>query len=447
MMKKRGRAIYQAWRPVVFAALFAVLSAQCTDVLNRPIEVSADNPHYFSYHGKPLRIFGTYTHDVFSCAPWVSEDVFHRDYKRFIDGLACNGVTGSRVWINWAGECYARTGTGHANDRKPAYDLTRFSKKYLARLKDFVGYAQDKGVILQLVLFDGWLIKDADRYATYHAYSGGNNVNGIDLKNADFGRYPNLAMQYQDDFVRKVVDVLNEYDNWYFETKNEGGTFHGDWVEHIIKVIREREATKSKHHLVAHEPNFGGYDPFTHADVDIHCRVIWWTTRKHPEVHKALLAAYHNARRMPVFYDSDGESYRAPGLQEELRKNLWAAFTAGGHAQFIYSKGDVADLRGYIKHLMTFMDSVNWVKMEHHDDWVDCGYCLARPDEYVVYLPDGGKTCVSLTDSRNMLNSKWLNPRSGEYQDGPTIKGGTKAVFTAPFDGDAVLHIFGEMNN
>ena len=426
------------------AFVVVVLSALCFDLTAAPLRIYSKDPHYLEFHGKPVRLFGTYTHAVFSTPVFDGQSrtngVFQYDYKRFFDTLAANRVNSARIWINWCGECYARTGPGRAHDGKLQYDLSIYNRHYVERLKNMVAYAGEKGVILELILFDGWMIKDNARFSKYHAYAPGNNVNGVRLRNKDFGRYPNAAAQYQDDFIRNVLDAINGYDNWYFETQNEGGVFYDAWVRHVIRLVKNYEAGKPKRHLVAHEPYFGGYDPFTHMDVDVHSRVIWGTTKRHEVVHAKVLAAYRNKRAMPVFYDSDGGSWRAPGRQEELRRNLWAVFTAGGHAQFIYSRGDIPKLRSYIKHLSEFMDTIGWTDMEPADRLTSRGYCLARPGrEYVVYLPEHGDMTLDLSKARGAFRSTWFNPRTGALLDGPTVQADGKLEFTAPFDEDSVL--------
>ncbi len=406
-----------------------------------PIGISPDNPHFFQYKGKPFRMVGTYTHPILVRVPW-GKVTTPFDYEGFFDTLAENRINAARVWLFWNGKCYERTGPGLARDGQPKYDLNRFNPDYFRRLEAMTRYAEKKGIILELILFDGWITKKEDLYSKYHAYAEGNNVNGVCLTRQQFGIYPNAASRYQDAFIRRVVDTINARDNWFFETKNEGGMFREDWVRHLIGVVREYEAGKAKHHLMAHEPHWGGYDPFTHKDVDVYSRIVWYTTTPHREVHEKLLAAYGNACAMPCFYDSDGGSSTAPQRQDQLRKNAWAAVIAGGHVQIIYSQGDIPALRTSLRHLMTFMDAVDWVRMKPRDDLVDRGYCLARPDEYVVYLPDGGSVQVSLTEGRKSLRARWFNPRTGEYTTGPEIKRRSKMSFKAPFPGDAVLHVF-----
>jgi hypothetical protein len=49
---------------------------------------------------------------------------------------------------------------------------------------------------------------------------------------------------------------------------------------------------------------------------------------------------------------------------------------------------------------------------------------------------------VNLSAARGSLTARWLNPRTGEsIAAGEVRAGATRAPFTPPFDGDAVLHV------
>jgi hypothetical protein len=172
---------------------------------------------------------------------------------------------------------------------------------------------------------------------------------------------------------------------------------------------------------------------------------LWYTSTGHAQVHSKLLDAYNNPNRsMPCFYDSDGGGDSASGRQNQLRKNAWAAFTAGGNVNFIYAAGDVPDLRHYINYLQTFKETMNWVAMAPNDGLVTSGYCLANPGtEYAVYLPNGGPTTVDLSaiPSSTALCVRWYNPRDDDYSVETSVQGGEHRSFTAPDGNDWVLQI------
>jgi hypothetical protein len=66
-------------------------------------------------------------------------------------------------------------------------------------------------------------------------------------------------------------------------------------------------------------------------------------------------------------------------------------------------------------------------------------YCLAETNSvYLVYLPDGGKTQLDLTDARGEYSVRWFNPRDGgDLKTGSVAKvagGGSVNVGKPPTD-------------
>ena len=63
-------------------------------------------------------------------------------------------------------------------------------------------------------------------------------------------------------------------------------------------------------------------------------------------------------------------------------------------------------------------------------------YVFADPGVvYLVFLKSGANT-LDLSADKATFKIKWLNPRSGEYEDGGTVKGGGKVKLKPPGDGD-----------
>ena len=81
--------------------------------------------------------------------------------------------------------------------------------------------------------------------------------------------------------------------------------------------------------------------------------------------------------------------------------------------------------------------------MTPHNALASTQYCLADPaSEYLVYLPTGGKATVDLSKGQGNFAVEWLECSTGESQKAETVNGGAEREFTAPFAGDAVLHLF-----
>ncbi len=89
--------------------------------------------------------------------------------------------------------------------------------------------------------------------------------------------------------------------------------------------------------------------------------------------------------------------------------------TGGG---WVNGRGDdtMMMLKGYA-YLAHFFNSFEWWKAEPHDELVNNdSYCLAELGRlYIIYLPHGGSVTARLEPGR--YETKWFNPRNGEYSD------------------------------
>src|SRR5216683_6591573 len=63
---------------------------------------------------------------------------------------------------------------------------------------------------------------------------------------------------YQEDYVRKVVDTVNDLDNVLFEICNECNKNSTEWQDHMINFIKAYEATKPKQHPVGMTVTYPG---------------------------------------------------------------------------------------------------------------------------------------------------------------------------------------------
>ncbi len=61
-------------------------------------------------------------------------------------------------------------------------------------------------------------------------------------------------------------------------------------------------------------------------------------------------------------------------------------------------------------------------------------YCLAQPGEvYLVYLPDGGRVTLDLSEAAGDLDVSWFDPRSGgPLMPAASVRGGAPAALVAP---------------
>jgi hypothetical protein len=84
---------------------------------------------------------------------------------------------------------YLRTGPGEALDGRPKFDVTRFDEAYFGRLRERVEAAQQRGIYVMVMLFQGFSVEqkgtdgvDPTKGNPWdgHPFNRANNINGID---------------------------------------------------------------------------------------------------------------------------------------------------------------------------------------------------------------------------------------------------------------------------
>lgn len=416
-------------------------------------------PGYFrDSSGKPIVLIGDYTWGTFS-------DVDY-DYKAMFDTLKANGLNFARVWVWWGCEefpepinrlhvnPYLRTGPGNAHDGKPKYDLTKFNPAFFERLRAVCVAARERGIFLQLTLFDAWMIKHAHLWQT-HAYHRDNNIVGVDgdLRNTGTGADGQQgfcspgnakALEAQKAFIGKVVDAVNEFDNVFFEIANEN-YYNAEWERQLCEFIHNYEKSKPKQHLVM---------PLDLPNHD--CGGI--KTYDVGRLHANLLKA--RSLKQPLIFDTDGIGNPDDAT---VRKAAWTAFVSGGHVSYLDDslqigsehKGDVKGsrrvvLRQQLGYLATFSRQVRFYEMQPTTELVKAGnaFAFAWVNEIVAYLPNGGGVTLDLSNVKGVLTARWFNPRTGKFHEGAgvsaipfKVEGGGRRDFTAPDDNDWALYM------
>jgi hypothetical protein len=112
-------------------------------------------------------------------------------------------------------------------------------------------------------------------------------------------------------------------------------------------------------------------------------------------------------------------------MDEYRQKVLWATFMAGGWGVEYYYGMEGLTVEDYtvyaqawrdIDHALSFFRShVRFQDMSHSDHLVGSGnWCLSlKGSQYVVYLPCGGSTSLSLSGVTGDFRIQWFDPRNG----------------------------------
>jgi len=419
------------------------------------LAVHAQYPDLFrDPSGKPLLLVGSYGWGMFSNSNF--------DYAAMLDTLQNDGLNFARVWLFWGDEVltdidtrtgkplhnvvpYLRTGPGNANDGRPKYDLTRFNPIFFERLRDVCQQAQDRGIYLQLCIFDGWLLK-TPRWRD-HVYHVDNNINGVDGdpkrtgrgRDNDYG-FASLknsaAMKHQQALIRQVVDTVNDFDHIFFEIANENA--NPQWELFLCNYLHKYEQSKPKQHLVMP------------SDIPNHGLGVIQTWDPH-RLNAGLLAK--RSRRKPQIFDTDWVISRN---DNQIRKAMWAGIISGAHFDYLDASfqpgsdhnGDFrgsrrAELRKQIGNLAAFTRQIRFWEMSPDTSVVSKGDAVAfsSANELAIYLPAGGDVALDLDKLKRPSESYWCNPRTGVWKPAKLAAQRVQQSFAAPDKNDWLLYI------
>ncbi len=232
-----------------------------------PISLHPENSHYFLYQGKPTILITSGEH----YGAVVNLDF---DYVRYLDELKAKGLNNTRTFtgayvepqgaFNIAKNTlapsanrfiapWARSATpGYANGGN-RFDLTKWDPAYFQRLKDFVGQARKRGVIVEVNLFCPFYEDSQWNLSPQNATNNVNDIGNVSRTNVYTLDKHGGLLAVHEAMVRKIVTELKSFDNVYFEICNEPyfGGVTTEWQHHIVDVIVEAEKGLKAKHLIS----------------------------------------------------------------------------------------------------------------------------------------------------------------------------------------------------
>lgn len=446
--------------------------------IRSPLRRHPTNPRYFTDgtklpDGSVKAVYLTGSHTWNNLVDMGRDDPPERfDYKAYLDFLEHYGHNFIRLWtwdsttwdrrasqqwtdrkevLHTSPQPWLRTGPALALDGKPKFDLTRLDPAYFERLRARVQAADERGIYVSVMLFEGWGLMHGNRRPPApgwawraHPFHPGNNVNGINADRDGDGitgeahRLGDEAVNgIQAAYIRKVVDTVNDLDNVLYEVINEGGQKEWNWW--VVKTVHDYERTKPRQHPVGitghgaerrdsmlaspaewispgRNDGYGEDPPAWSAgkvsllDTDH----IWGIGGNPAWVWKSFLRG-HN----PIFMDPHDQKVLGKGPT-----NQWeGVHRAMGQTRRLAAR-------------------VNLAVMTPHDELSSTKYCLANPGvAYIVYLPQGGAVTVDLSAVEGEVKVEWIHPVEATVVPAAATTGGAKRTLTAPFTGDAVVHL------
>jgi hypothetical protein len=449
------------------AGLLAGIFVFGAALAGEPVRVHSANPHYFEWNGKPVLLITSAEH-----YGAVVNGEF--DYVRYLDALARYGLNYTRIYPGFLFEPVGKFIPGNslgvrprhlalpwARSTEPGYvlgggkfDLDRWDPAFFARLKDFLAKARERGVVVEICFFNAQYTDTWPISPLYYE----NNIQGEgrgDYVAAQTLRDPRLARR-EADYVRKIVEEVNGFDNVILEICDEPyltGTpieEAGKWIAYMIDAVVETERRLPRRHLVAQQiegPRGGPCDFTSHPGVPvITTQYLWEASHQQMGGLQALEVEYGKNKPIelnetdyyPVWYRGDKEA--------ASRVEAWEFMVGGGagynHLNGVFTvenpAGDTpgnARVLSALRNLKRFLESFDFARMAPEksltlagaDETVHARGISEPGRQYAVYLhhSKGGKgsayvaapgsytTELSLEMPAGDYRVEWVDPASG----------------------------------
>jgi hypothetical protein len=259
---------------VARAALFLLICLGAGSAIAQPLEIIKEKTDraYFAYDGEPLLSFGGLSDFMF----WFADDA-HK-YRLWADWAASHGMNHIRAYppLSWKHSVRVSRANGGtaANVRlpyrvvrgsiaggNPQFDLRLFNESFWAEFRERLEYLQAKGIIVHLLMWNNWQLRDADTNPGNdidwdgHVFNPRNNVNSstedlVGSNRTDFfhsvadGRTSLANLQRA--FFTKLIEETYDLDNVYYDLVHELAEHQGNWpktqvwINNMVQAIRSR---------------------------------------------------------------------------------------------------------------------------------------------------------------------------------------------------------------
>lgn len=450
---------------MLFSILYLFLA--CTNKTPNTLRVSKENPRYFTdLSSKAIYLTGSHTwNNLVDMTFQDPTDTF--DYPGFLQFLKLNNHNFFRLWawelLNWDTNgnhdqrskiCeidphpWIRSGPGLASDKLPKFDLTKFNPNYFSRLKDRLQMAKDRGFYVSVMLFEGWGIQFSPGAYSRHPFYPENNINELGLDTAysvrlEMHELKNLnVLAVQEEYVRKVLETVGDFDNVLLEISNENHPASTEWQYHMIEFIRNFEDSMGVRHPVGMTFQYkgGSNETLFNSPAD-------WIS---PNGEGGYKDAPPPADGRKIIINDTDHLWGLGGTVDWI----WKCFTQGMHTLFMdpydgkvltgpFDNERLTLLRKNLGYTLQYAEKMDLIKMVPSGHLTSSGYCLANPGkEYLVYLSSDSSSTLDLTDIDGSFSSEWFDPALGSSSPGEDLTGGKLLDLEGPIQkGSVILYL------
>jgi hypothetical protein len=465
---------------------------QANPPITGPLVVSSNSRYFKDPSGAVVVLNGSQTWNTLQ--DWGADgDVSTLDFDAFVKFLSDHGHNFTLLWrveqpkfcelpvsdgkppeFTVSPQPWQRTGPGRATDGGLKFDLTKFDQSFFDRLRTRTEALNKAGIYAGIYLFTGEFLNVYRCATDGYPFTGANNVNGLDDGYMS-GRQgngsidmtaPNEITRYQDAFVDKVIDTLNDVPNVLWIVSEEAPPTSLWWSDHVIAHVRAYEATKPYQHPVGYAA------PIRVPDSVIYNSDADWVA---PSARISPTSSCGTGKpRCKVNVNDSDHSYWEMWLRtpQENRNYIWENVLNGNSVLFmdpylVYyprqkrnmclspTRGVCTEpdpryevFRQNLGYALKYARKLNLAVATPRPALSTTGYCVAQTEpagaKYLVYAPSGGRFAVDLSamPATRSLAVEWLNPTTGStVAEDPVAAGSRTQSFTPPFQGDAVLYL------
>jgi len=461
-----------------------------------PISVHPSK-HYFVYNGAPILLITTDHH----YGAVINADF---DYVAFLGKLESHGMNFTRIYpgtylekdgFPYAGNPlaprsgqlilpWAKTTVPGANAVLGSYkfDLDTWDEAYFARLRDFCGKAKDRGIIVEICLYNGMY---RERWPCQAMYMQ-NNVQGVGTCSWDMVQSltgDTRLLSYQERYVTEITKRLNDFDNVLFHVCDEPNMskqpadVYGPWMDRMINAFKTAESALLKKHLLGQTVSYAMRN--NAADFSADSRIQYIDT----EYARGLIDLDNEyGHNKPIQY-IESNYYPTQYAGDRLagaRVEAWEYVVGGGagfmHLNTLYTtqnpagSGDIdAVLKTFVK-LRDFMSSFDYTAMKRDASFIVSGVpstaqvaAMAEPGkQYAFYIhhshgdrpgrpprsyivdPGSYQETFTFNFAAGTYRAEWVNPSTGAVIGAETFVhagGGRTTTPAAPYSIDIALRV------
>jgi len=457
-----------------------------------PLVASANANYFKDANGAVLILNGSQTWNTLQ--DWGSDgSVQTLDFPAYVNFLTTHGHNFTLLWrtelpkfcglpstagsppdLTVSPHPWLRTGPGTATDGGLKFDLTKFDPGFFDRLRARSQALNHAGIFVGVYLFTGEWLNGFRCTSDGYPFTGANNINGVDDGYTGGPKglgsitmtAPNAITAFQDAYVEKMIDTLNDLPNVLWIVSEEAPGDSRWWNNHQISHLRAYESAKADRHPIGYAALVGSPDTTLYnSDAD-------WVAPQARISPKRSCGSGNPACKVNI-NDSDHSYWEIwNDTPQQGRNYAWENFMTGNQVLFMdpyilfYPRENRNlcvspthaicrapdprwdNLRENLGYILRYSRRVNLAKVIPRSDLCSTGYCLAQTPslgaEYLVYAPSGGPFTVNISamSSSRTLAVEWFDPATGATIAGKPIPSGSSSQsFTPPFSHDAVLYL------